>query len=243
MMMARMMLAMFGILDGEKVVGVAFAITKHHVLTACHNLLVAVGNKETLLQSINVQSVSSLEAPSMGTTPPLRATLVASNKQLDWAVLRVSQEVDLQPVPIWRGDFRDILGEQIILFDLGAGMTTGESTNFMMLFTNISGISGSVLYHSGATFKGDSGGPIVLTSSGPVCGMHVLQINAVPESPAATTENLRNAKSPRGEHDEDLHSSLSGSTAHIGEALRIDVIHDALVRACAPEQLTYEQDH
>jgi len=55
----------------------------HHVLTACHNLMVAIGNKETLLKSVNIQWVSSLWASSTGITPPLRAALVASNNQHD----------------------------------------------------------------------------------------------------------------------------------------------------------------
>ena len=283
--------ATFGILEegsDDAFVGVAFAITKRHLLTAHHNLVTSGG----ILRSVRIKS-PTLEPPAPTTSasssaggaasPVYLATRVGNERVrggLDWTVLRVNDPV-LEPVGLWRGTFSFAdAGEHITLFDVGVGPVTEAADLLPKIYVvggSIVAIHADVFHYNAPTFPGDSGGPIIYNAYGEVCGMHIQQINKVPgdrpaataaaptaagpksapekrgskrpRGPAATTAaasasasagpksapEKRKAKRTRDDGAEELRSSLSGSTAHLGEALRIDVILPALLRLCAGE--------
>ena len=82
----------------------------------------------------------------------------------------------------------------------------------------------------------DSGGPIIFNDRGEVCGMHIRHTSIYEAAAAAQgSTKERRAKSPRDDAAGDLRSSLSGSTALMSEALRIDVILSDLVDLCEGE--------
>jgi hypothetical protein len=151
---------------------------------------------------------------------------VGGDRTHDWAVLRITDPV-LEPVHLWRGRFVFAdSDEPITLFNVGIGPVTEAadlSPKVHVVGGTIVGIHSTVFHYHAPTFKGDSGGPIIYNAAGEVCGMHIQQINKVPEQVAgAAAEELRS-------------SSLSGSTAHLGEALRIDVILPRVVALCGGE--------
>ena len=238
--LARMKPATFAILGvaGEPV-GVAFAVTRRHLLTAHHNLpkghnrLQVQGVAHTPASASSSSSSGAATSSSSSASPalPFAATLVGGDEELDWAVFRVEQ--DLQPAPLWKGrlDENKHFGRRVLLFDLGIGSWSEDpdqqvSAGFMVFETLISGIRPNIIVHDAPSFPGDSGSPVLLDEAGHVVAMHIAQVNKVP----VTRKRGR-------EGDDELHSSLSSSTAHVGQAVRIDVIRSRIAELCAPEQL------
>ena len=267
-MKMRMGEATFGILDEEDEdvsVGVAFAITRHHLLTAKHNVEIRNANGELVrrLSSVRVKSAfqhgpaapavavasssSSSAAAASGASNVLTATVIGAGERLDYAVLIV--ECILPPVALWRGAFNMFhAGEAVTLFDLSIGAVTEAkdlTPTYSLQVGNIVSVHPEVFHYNAQTFPGDSGGPVIINDKGEVCGMHVQQINKVPthsrDAAAAAADGRkptsaeRRPKRPRGDAAEELRSSLSGSTAHLGEALRIDVILPHLMQLCSGE--------
>lgn len=245
-MVARVEQGTLAILDVTDVpVGVAFAITKRHLLTAHHNIPAGHNRVRVKLIVPQVQAASSSSASSSSSsaavassTPIWEATLVGGNEKFDWAVLSLTIST-LPPVPLWRGTLeRKHRGKRITLCDLGIGAFAedpdlGASAAFTIAKTTIHTLFPHVIIHDASTFPGDSGGPIILNASGQVIALHIAQLNKVP------VDAPKPKRSRSGEED-DLRSSLSGSTAHLSEAVRIDFIRDDLIRLCAPEVLVFE---
>ena len=112
--------------------------------------------------------------------------------------------------------------------------------DFTLLHTYITNVFPKIILHGATTFAGDSGSPLLLDESGRIIAMHIAQVNKVPSKPPATPKRKRSGDAQEDDLRSSLGSSSNSSTAHLGEAVRIDAIRAKLVEACTPEQLILE---
>jgi len=173
---------MYLVLDQENMgSGVAFAITKRHLLTAAHN--VSAESAEDGV--IRFDETVALRKP--GTKQKLDAVCVGGSIKKDWAVLELRTEgVSLAPAVIVDEGFSFTTSTRVQLFTLHVALANETDREPRVRFcapTTVEMFVGNdyeyVLFDR-STFAGDSGSPLVDWASGRVCGMHVYEFNQLP---------------------------------------------------------------
>jgi V8-like Glu-specific endopeptidase len=268
---ARIWDGVYGILEKDETdkyvfVGVAVAITKKHLLTAYHNIVVLADDEvesswlspvEIMLASEGKTALSSATSSSSASVPSLtlKAEVVGGDEVDDWAVLKIEGE-SLQPVPVVMENLAYVT-KTVMLVTLhttvfyeanDVKLTAAQSVQECTISTALL----DKLQYNVSVFKGHSGSPLVICSDGRLCGIHIAQINnmSVPRPIPPKT-----SKKPRCEpaltdvqasHEDlrktvqDIQEGASGSMAHVAEALRIDYILEKLKRMCDPYPLVGE---